>query len=120
MRKLALIVPVLLATAACSNFTWQDQHVNIPDDQLAYGVRDVDTLVREYESAQFYGGVRRRADGVANAFGRDLASIQTTFGRHFLNYSPTDPYVNYKSDTGYLGHLGNFTTTFVTTLVPVR
>ena len=57
--------------------------------------------------------VRRRADGRSNAFGRDLASIQSTIDRHFFNYSSDDPYVNVETNTSSGGHLLRFGTTLL-------
>ncbi len=117
MRKLVLLVPLLLATTACQGFTWKGQGAGLTEEQSSLGVRDVDSLAREYETRTYFAGLRRRMDGTTNAFARDLASIQSSFGRHFLNYSAGDPYVNYPTDMTSLGHLGRFTTTFVGSII---
>lgn len=116
MRKLALLVPLLLATTACQGFTWHGQGSGVTEQQAALGIKSVSELASDYESRTYYRGLRRRMDGRANAFGRDLSSIQSSFGRHFLNYSEDDPYVNYPSNSSSLGHMGRFTTTFVGSL----
>ena len=117
MRKLALLLPLILATTACQGFTWQGQGAGLTDEQRALQVKDIDALAREYDTRTYWAGLRRRMDGRSNAFGRDLNNIQQTFGRHFLNYSVDDPYVNYPSDRTTLGHLGRFGSTFVGSLL---
>ena len=116
MRKLVLLLPLILSAVSCQGFTWEGQGAGLTDAQRAAGVKDLNALAREYETRTYFAGLRRRLDGRANAFGRDLASIQSSFGRHFLNYSESDPYVNYPSSTTSLGHLGRFSTTFVGSL----
>lgn len=117
MRKLALLVPLILATTACQGFTWRGQGSGLTDEQAALGVKDIDALAREYDTRTYWAGLRRQMDGRSNAFRRDLANVQSAFGRHFLNYSADDPYVNYPTDRTSAGHLGRFTTTFFGSLV---
>ena len=116
MRKLALLVPLLLTMTACQGFTWAGRGSTLTDEQIALGIKEVGTLAAEYDTRAYFSGLRRRLDGRANAFGRDLGNIQRTFGRHILNYSESDPYVNYPTDTTSVGHLGRFTTTFIGSL----
>ena len=67
MRKLALLVPLILVSTACQNFTWEGQGAGLSDQQAQLGVRDVDSLTREYETLSFFAGLRRRGDGLSNA-----------------------------------------------------
>ena len=109
MRRLALIVPLAFLLASCSGFTWQKA-----PKTSAPGEIDVASLVAQYETSKYWQEVRTRSDGRANAFGRGMGSIVDFFDRYFLNYSPTDPEVNYPSDTGWLEHTGRFTVDMVT------
>lgn len=109
MSRLALTLPLALTLASCSTFTWE----KAPKD-ISSGEIDVDALVAEYETNAYWRSVRARSDGRANAFGRDMGSIVDVFDRYFLNYSVTDPYVNYPSDTGWLEHTGRFGVDMVT------
>ena len=106
MRTLALIL-LLCCVPACST-TWKGAGSGITPEQKQRGIKDVYALSTAYETQAYFSDLRRRQMGRANAFGRDLRSIGVTFDRHFFNYSPNDPYVNYETDTGYLDHLMRF------------
>ena len=108
MRRLALIVPVAFLLASCS-FSWSGATKTSPSGEI-----DVAALVAEYEAGKYWGSVRSRSDGRANAFGRSMNSIVSAFDRYFLNYSVTDHYVNYPSDIGWLEHTGRFGVDMVT------
>lgn len=109
MRKLALVLTLAPLMAACSTFGWQGQGGgNLSEEQKDRGIKDVRALSAAHETETFFRSVRRRNDGRSNAFGRDLNHIQDFFDRHFWNYSPDDPYVNYPSDTTKFEHLGRF------------
>jgi hypothetical protein len=101
MRRLALIVPLALLLSSCANFSWDKA-----PKEVAPGEIDVEALVAEYETTAYWRSVRARSDGRANAIGRDMGSIVNVFDRYFLNYSASDPYVNYPSDIGWLEHTG--------------
>ena len=119
MRKLVLLLPLIVATTACSSFSWQGkQSSNLTDEQKAAGIKDIRALEDEYESTTHWAAMRRRGDGRRNAFGRGLNNISETFGRHFLNYSKHDPYVNYPSNVGYLQHTGRFLTGWLGGIMP--
>lgn len=111
-RHLAIVL-LSLSLVSCQSFTWQGQNANISAEDRAKGLKDVATLAAEYESEAYWRSVRRRSDGRANAFGRDLNSIQTTIDRHFFNYSPEDPYVNFETNVGAGDHLVRFGTTLL-------
>lgn len=114
MRKLALLVPLILAATSCQTpMTWEGSGSGLTEQQRALGIKDVAALNRDYETRAYFRNLRRRMDGTSNAFARDLNSIQSSFGRHFLNYSEDDPYVNHPTDQTSLGHLGRFGLTFV-------
>jgi hypothetical protein len=115
MRKLALAL-ALLPAAACSSFGWEHKNTAASEDQKERGIKDVATLVNEYNSQQFFRDVRRRSDGRNNAFGRDLMAIQDFFDRHIWNYNANDPAVNYPSNTTKLEHVGRFALVTVTSL----
>lgn len=99
--------------AACSTFG-----SGLTAEQEQRGIKSVSALSSDYESGSFWARVRQRNDGRANAFGRDLQSVQNFFDRHFWNYDVNDPYINYPTDTGRMTHVGRFGTTFVAS-VPV-
>lgn len=101
MRKLALVL-TLLPMAACSTLT---------SEQEQLGIKSVSSLSSQYERDTFFSRLRLRSDGRNNAFGRDLGKIQDFIDRHFWNYDPNDPYINYPSDTTKLEHVGRFTLT---------
>jgi len=101
--------------AACTTFGFG---TTLTPEQRQLGIKSVDSLSSDYESGSFWTGVRQRNDGRANAFGRDMQSIQNFFDRHFWNYDINDPYINYPTDTGRMDHLGRFTVTTVAS-VPV-
>ncbi|MDP6929934.1 MAG: hypothetical protein QF412_09565 [Planctomycetota bacterium] len=113
MRKLLAIVPLAFLLASCGSFTWKGQGGGVSDEQAARGIRDVEYLTRAYDTETYFRSLRRRKDGRANAFGRDLSAIQSTIDRHIFNYSPGDPSVNYESDVGVGDHVMRFGTTFL-------
>jgi hypothetical protein len=115
MRKLALAL-ALLPAAACYSFGWEHKNRAASEDQKERGIKDVATLVNEYNSQQFFRDVRRRSDGRNNAFGRDLMAIQDFFDRHIWNYNANDPSVNYPSNTTKLEHMGRFGLVTITSL----
>lgn len=119
MRKLARILPLVLL-GACSSFTWQGQGGSLTQREKELGLRDVAALAGEYDTEAYWRNQRRRIDGQVNAFSRDLDSVRSTFARHFLNYSESDPYVNHETDRTYLGEIGRFGVSTVGTIVPVR
>lgn len=106
MRKLALVLCVL-PLGACS-LTWEGQGADLTAEQKNRGIKDVAALSSAYETESYWRGQRRRADGINNAFGRDLGKVQDFFDRHFWNYDADDPTVNYPSETGKLEHAGRF------------
>lgn len=112
MRTPVLVLS-LLALCSCSSFTWKGQKSGLSEDEKRRGLEDFTALTRQYETETYFRRLRARADGRANAFGRDLSSIQETVDRHFFNYSPDDPYVNHPTEVGVLGHMGRFGTTFL-------
>jgi hypothetical protein len=112
MRTLALALS-LAALCSCTSFTWQGQKAGLSSDEALRGVEDFAALTRKYETETYFRRLSRRQDGRANAFGRDLAHIQETIDRHFFNYSVDDPYVNFETETGVLGHMARFGTTFL-------
>jgi hypothetical protein len=99
LSALALSVSFTFLTA-CSAFTWQGQRSSVSPADASRGLKDLPTLTQEYETAKFFTGVRRRMDGRANAFGRDLDNITALVDRHFFNYSADDPYVNFPTEYG--------------------
>lgn len=116
MRKFALVLTILPVLAACQNFGWEGAGGKISPEQKARGIKDVQALSSAHETESFFRGVRRRSDGLNNAFGRDLMSIQSFWDRYFWNYDANDPYVNYPSDTTRLEHVGRFGLSTVTSL----
>ncbi len=112
MRKLAFLLPLALM-ASCSTFTWQGQGAGLTGDQQARGIKDIDALVRNYETEKFWAGVRARRDGRINAFGNGLTDIQNTLDRHLFGYSEFDPAVNYATDSNLIEHTGKFGITFL-------
>ena len=116
MRKLAIVL-CLLPLGACSTFGWEGQGSGgVTTEQRNRGIKDVASLSSEYNSQQFFRGVRRRSDGRNNAFGRDLMGVTDFLDRHIWNYNANDPYVNFPSDTTKLEHLGRFGLTTVSGL----
>lgn len=118
MRKLALVL-CLLPLGACS-LTWDGQGNNVTEEQKNRGIKDVHALSSAYETETYFRGLRRRSDGINNAFGRDLGKIQNFIDRHFWNYDANDPTVNYPSDTGKLEHTGRFVLGTATGVVSPR
>jgi hypothetical protein len=104
-------LPVLTLGLLCGACKWEGAGAGVSAEQHEMGLKDVDALADEYESKAYWAGVRQRRDGRSNAFGRDLHRIVQTFDRHFLNYSWTDPYVNYKTNTSSVDHMMRFVTT---------
>ena len=118
MRKFAL-VHALLPVAACSTVTSSVGSVfggEITAEQRARGIKPVSELASDYKWDSYLAKVRRRSDGIDNAFGRDLSSITSFLDRHIYNYDANDPYINVPSDTTELGHVGNFGVDLVTGL----
>jgi hypothetical protein len=107
MRKIALVLS-LVSLASCSSFGWSGRGGNLTDEQRARGLKDPRELADAYDSAHYWQGARRRADGRNNAFGRSLQNIGSFIDRHFWNYDENDPAVNYASDTTMLQHFGRF------------
>jgi hypothetical protein len=92
MRRLAF-VPFAIVLGACS-LSWSGQNARVTQEQAERGIMDVETLSARYENQKFWGGVRQRMDGRANAWGQGLMNAWSTIDRHIFNYSWTDPYVN--------------------------
>ena len=115
MRRIAIALPLLLLTlsVSCANFTWRGRQSGVTEEQAERGIKDYHTLDAEYETAKFWRSVRQRRDGRVNAFGRDLSRIQDLIDRHFFNYSTTDPYVNYPTQSGLISETGGFLGTFI-------
>lgn len=111
MRHLALLL-LFCCMTSCS-MSWEGQAAGITSDQASRDIQDVSALANRYEASAYFTDLRRRQSGRANAFGRDLRSIGVFIDRHFFNYSTSDPYVNYESDTGYADHLLRFALTTV-------
>jgi hypothetical protein len=124
MRKLATVLPLTLLLGACSTFTWQGRNAGLTEGQRERGVKSIDTLVQEYESENYWRGMRRTIDGRTNALSRDLGNISATIDRHFFNYSSTDPYVNFETNqtyfTGALHQGGSFVGVNTLPWLPVR
>jgi hypothetical protein len=116
MRKFALVLTVLPLFAACQNFGWEGAGGGVSPEQKARGIQDVSALATAHETESYFRSVRRRSDGLNNAFGRDLGSMLDFWDRHFWNYDKNDPYVNYPSDTTRLEHLGRLGLTTVSSL----
>ena len=106
MRTLALTL-LVCCLPSCA-MSWEGAGSGLTKDQLQRDIVDVSALASDYEAKVYFTDLRRRQDGRANAFGRDLRQIGVTIDRHFFNYSPNDPYVNYETDTGYLDHMMRF------------
>lgn len=105
MRRTLAVLALALALTSCKSFTWQGRGGGVDPNAAERGLKDVAQLTSEYETERFWRGVRRAADGRANAIGRDLSNIVETIDRHFFNYSPTDPMVNYETSTRSWDHL---------------
>lgn len=106
IQKLALIAPLLLLSAC--NITWPGQGRGGSETSMR-DVNDVAALQGSYDTKKYFGDVKRRKDGLENAFGRDLNQITSTIDRHFFNYSADDPYVNHPSTSSAFNHLMRFT-----------
>ncbi len=123
MRILALTISLALL-AGCKSFTWEGQNPGISEAQAARGMKDPKTLAAEHSRQLFWAEVRRNMDGRTNALDRDFKNIGTTIDRHFFNYSPDDPYVNFPTDENYwsttLNRAGSFFGTNVMPWVPAR
>ncbi len=105
------ILSVVTLAFLCGSCKWEGAGSGVTEKEYQVGLRDVDSLVAEYESKRYWADIRRRRDGRSNAFGRDLDRIVQTIDRSFLNYSWSDPYVNYKTETGALERFGRFVVT---------
>lgn len=105
MRRTFAVLAFALALTSCKSFTWHGRGGEIDPDAAARGLKGVAQLTAEYETERFWRGVRRAADGRANALGRDLSNIVETIDRHLFNYSWTDPAVNYETSTRSWDHL---------------
>ena len=101
MRKFALLVPLVLALGACSQFTWESRGAGLSDDAATLGVEDVRTLAAQYSTERKWRDVRRTMDGRTNALIRDLGTFWSAIDRYLFNYSPNDPYVNFETDETY-------------------
>lgn len=106
----------LALLASCGSFTWRGQSGDLSGTDASRGLKDVATLTKDYETARFFTGLRRRMDGRSNAFNRDLESLTSTIDRHFFNYSADDPYVNFPTEYGPIDHTLR---TAVTTVAPL-
>jgi hypothetical protein len=119
MRKSLIALPLVLLMASCSTFTWKGQRSGVTDDQAARGIKDVAELTRQYETEKFWSSVRARRDGRVNALSRDFNRIQNTIDRHLFNYSPTDPFVNHRTNEDVWTTTGQFGTSVISRgLVP--
>ena len=110
MRKFALVL-ALIPVAACSTVTSSVDSVfggELTAEQRARGIKPVATLASDYKWDRYMAKVRRRSDGIDNAFGRDLGSISSFIDRHIYNYDANDPYTNFPSRTTKLEHMGRF------------
>lgn len=105
MRQFALVLS-LLPLAACSSLglDGKDTYRTSGDREI----KSVSSLESRYQKNQFFGELRRRNDGRNNAFGRDLMAMQDFIDRHIWNYNQNDPYVNYRSNTTKIEHVGRF------------
>ena len=119
MRKFALVL-ALLPVASCSTFSTffngPGATEMITEEQRARGIKPVANLAATYRQERYLAKVRRRSDGIDNAFGRDLGSISSFIDRHIYNYDANDPYINVPSDTTELGHVADFGVGIVTAL----
>ena len=118
MRKFALVL-ALIPVAACSTVTSSVDSVfggELTAEQRARGIKPVATLAADYKWDRYMAKVRRRSDGIDNAFGRDLGSISSFIDRHIYTYDANDPYINVPSDTTELGHVADFGVGIVTAL----
>jgi hypothetical protein len=109
MRKTFLVVPLLMLSLSCSNFTWKGMGHGLSEDESQRGLKDATELAREYDTQRYWAEVRARRDGRVNAWGRGFDRMQNTIDRYLFNYSPDDPYVNYPTDNTVLGEAGEFT-----------
>ena len=114
MRILAPILALVLL-GACQSFSWTGEPGD-PDSGLA----NVGAMAGQYETESYWRNHRRSIDGLTNALSRDLGGITATFARHFMNYSATDPYVNYETENGYLREVGKWAVSFTNTVIPIR
>ena len=108
MRKLAVLLPLALLSFSCSSFTWQGQSAGVTEEQKERGLKDIATLTREYETENYWAGMRAKRDMLVNAWGRDFAAITTTIDRHLFNASPTDPSIAFPTESNYLDHTVGF------------
>lgn len=106
MRILAPLAVLCLLTSC---ITWKGAGVSsLSPEQREMGIVDVDVLARNYEISKYWRDTRRRYAGRNSAFGQGLRRIQATFDRHFWNYSPDDPYINYQSNVTTTEHILRF------------
>lgn len=96
MRKLALVL-CLLPIGACAS-----------SGSSSVTLSGVRKMSADYRSSVHYQAMRRRSDGLSNAFGRDLGSIQSFIDRHVWNYDANDPMVNQPAEVGRVGHTVGF------------
>ena len=104
-RKLAWFAPLLLLSAC--NITWPGQGRGTGEASTK-NVDDIAALQGQYDTTHYFESLRRRKEGLENAFGRDLDSITATIDRHFFNYSADDPHVNHPSSASHFNHLMRF------------
>ena len=122
MRKLAML-PLLLGVslfASCANYTWRGQGADVTPEEREQGFVGVDKLAAAWERERTFKQARRGADGFVNSFGRDLDHILSTFSRHVLNYSETDPFVNYPTNSSLVGETLGFGMSTGVRLLPIR
>lgn len=119
LKKFAFVAPLILLSACKISWTGQGRGAG---QTAQTDPTSVASLQSQYDTQKYFQDLRRRRDGLENSFGRDLASITSTFDRHLFNYSKDDPYVNHPSSASAFNHMMRFTvdttyplTSYVTT-----
>lgn len=93
MRRLAktALLGALLLGVSCQDFSWTGRSGQVDEEAAARGVKDVESLEREYETQRFWANQRRNMDGRWRALGNGLERVGDTFDRHFFNYPRPKP-----------------------------
>lgn len=81
---------VLLLGAAC-NFTWTGRSGHIDEVAAARGVKDVETLERDYETQRFWSRRRQNMDRRVDALWWGIESTIDSLDRHLFNVGAPGP-----------------------------